>query len=113
MLPREDRAALKKRNALHAAELHIELGNAPKIAESLKDIPTLEALEYLFEQAERHRLAGKHGKAANIIEAAKLVDRKTGDTTLLGIAIDGEGKNEKTTLLVRRLTPKELFENPI
>ncbi len=113
LMPREDRAAIRRRNALHAAELHIEMGNAPKIAEALKDVSALEALEYLFNQAERHRLAGKHGKAASILEAARLVDRKTGETTLLGLAVDGQGADEKTTLLVRRFDPKEVFESPL
>ncbi len=112
-MPAEHRAALKKRNALHAAELHIEIGNAPKIAESLKELPALEALEYLFAQAERHRLAGKHGKAATILEAAKLIDRSKGTGAEISLEIEGSGTNETTTLSVRRLTPAELFTAPI
>ena len=106
-----DRLAFK--NARHSAELHIEVENAAKIAESFKDADTVEALEFLFKKAEKYRKEKKHSKAAAILEAAELIDRKTGLETEIILQTKGSGKNEDTTLSVRRFTPKEVFDSPI
>jgi len=100
-------------NAKHRAALHIEVGNAPKIAEVLKDIPVATALEFLFTQAEKYRRENKHSKTAVILEAASLIDRTTGQATELELKTSGSGKNEETTLSVRRYTPDEIFDSPI
>ena len=104
---------LAVKNAKHSAELHIEVENAAKIAESFKDVPTVHALEFLFKKAEKYRKENKHSKAAAILEAANLIDRKTGIETELVLETKGSGKNEETTLSVRRFTPKEVFDSPI
>lgn len=101
------------KNARHSAELHIEVENATKIAEAFKDVPTIEALSFLFKKAERYRKEGKHGKTAAILEAAELIDRKTGLETEIVLRTSGTGKNEETTLSVRRFTPKEVFDSPV
>lgn len=106
-----DKLALK--NAKHSAELHIEVENAAKIAESFKDVPTVHALEFLFKKAEKYRKENRHGKAKAILEAAELIDRKTGLETEIILQTKGTGKNEETTLSVRRFTPKEVFDEPI
>ena len=104
---------LAVKNAKHSAELHIEVENAAKIAESFKDVPTVHALEFLFQKAEKYREQNNHSKAAAILEAAELIDRKTGIETELILQTKGTGKNEETTLSVRRFTPKEVFDSPI
>ena len=104
---------LAEKNARHSADLHIEVGNAPKIAEAFKDRNTVKALEYLFERAEQYRKENRHNEAAAILEAAELIDRKTGLETELVLESKGEGKNEATTLSVRRFTPKEVFDSPV
>ena len=101
------------KNAKHSAELHIEVENAAKIAESFKDIPTVKALEFLFKKAEKYRKENKHSKAKAILEAAELIDRKTGLETEIILETKGSGKNEDTTLSVRRFTTKEIFDAPI
>lgn len=106
-----EKHALK--NAQHSAELHIEVENAAKIAESFKDIPTVHALEFLFKKAEKYRKEHKLSKTAAILEAAELIDRKTGQETELVLETKGTGKNIETTLSVRKFTPKEVFESPI
>jgi len=101
------------KNAQHSADLHIEVGNAAKIAEAFKDVPTIEALSYLFAKAEKYRTNGKHAKTATILEAAELIDRKTGLETEIVLQTKGMGKDEETTLSVRRFTPKEVFDEPV
>jgi hypothetical protein len=104
---------LVEKNARHSAELHIEVGNAAKIAESFKDVPTVRALEFLFKKAEKYRKENKHAKVAAILEAAELIDRTTGLETEIVLETKGTGKNMETTLSVRRFTPKEVFDEPI
>jgi hypothetical protein len=112
-LPNEEWEKLAIKNAKHGAELHIEVENSKKIAESLKDIPTVHALEFLFKKAEKYRREHKHSKAAAILEAAELIDRKTGLETEIILQTKGTGKNADTTLSVRRFTPKQIFDEPI
>ena len=104
---------LAEKNAKHSAKLHIESHNAAKIAEAFKDVPALKALEFLFKQAEKYRRENKHKKAATVLEAAQLIDRKTGQGTEIVLQTRGEGKNEDTTLSVRRFTPDEIFGEPV
>lgn len=101
------------KNAKHSADLHIEVENAAKIAEAFKDVPTIEALSFLFAKAEKYRKEGRHGKTAAILEAAELIDRKTGLETEIVLQTKGVGKDEETTLSVRRFTPKEVFDAPV
>ena len=104
---------LAEKNAKHLAAIHLELGNPDKIAEAFRDTPTLKALEYLFKQAEKYRKTKQFKKAGVLLEAATLLDRKTGETTELALEIDNRGKEEKTKIYVHRHTPKEIFEKPI
>ncbi|MEI8130435.1 MAG: hypothetical protein WCG55_02925 [bacterium] len=104
---------MAEKNAKHLANLHIETHNAKKIAEVFKDISTVTALEYLFEQAEKYRKENKHSKVAAILEAANLIDRTTGLATEITLKSKGSGKNQDSELYVRRYTPTEIFEEPI
>ena len=94
-----------EKNAKHIAMLHLELGNAPKIAAAFRDVPILTALEFLFEEAEKNRKEKKFKKAKVLLEAATLIDRKTGQ------AIDSRGKEEKTKIYVHRHNPKDILES--
>ncbi len=104
---------LLERNARHAAHLHIETGNAKKIAEVFKDVPVMKALEYLFTLAEHHRKAKRFKKVKTILEAVALIDRKTGKEVDLMLESKGKGKNQDTTIFVGRLTPAQIFAMPI
>jgi|GEM_PF-5599259 len=112
-LTKSERTKLAEQNARHLAGLHIETGNAPKIAEAFKDIFVITALEFLFAAAEKYRAEHKLGKAAVILEAAALIDRTTGIETDIVLGSTGSGKQEETTLSVRRHTPAEIFNMPI
>lgn len=104
---------LAEKNAQHAARLHVEVGNSAKIAEAFKDIPVRNALEFLFELAEKARKEKKMKKVSVILEAVSLIDRKTGERTELTLESSGSGKKEDTKLTVRRFTPAEVFDTPI
>lgn len=104
---------LAEKNAKHIAKLHIESENIEKIAGAFKDTAVATALEFLFTEADRHRKLGNIKKAGVILEAATLIDRKTGDETELTLETAGEGKKQETTLIMRRHTPKEIFDSPI
>ncbi len=104
---------LAHKNARHIALLHLETGNSKKIAEAFRDIPTLKALEFLFAQAEKYRKENNMDKAAVLLEAASLIDRKTGEETEIILETSGSGKNLDTQLFVQKYTPREIFESPI
>ena len=104
---------LAEKNAKHLAKLHIESHNPEKIAEAFKDVEAVKALEFLFKQAEKYRKENKHKKAEIILEAATLINRKTGDATEITLESKGSGKDEDTKLYVRRYTPEEIFGEPI
>lgn len=109
----EEWEKLAIKNAKHKAELHIEVENAAKIAEAFKDVPTVHALEFLFKKAEKYRKENKHSKAKAILEAAELIDRKTGIETEIILETHGSGKQMETSVSIRRFTPKEIFDEPI
>ncbi len=100
-----------EKNAKHIAMLHLELGNAPKIAAAFRDVPILTALEFLFEEAEKNRKEKKFKKAKVLLEAATLIDRKTGQAIDISLEIDSRGKEEKTKIYVHRHNPKDILES--
>ncbi len=100
---------LAEKNAKHLAGLHIETHNSAAIAEAFKHVETVKALEFLFEKAEKYRRENKHAKAAVILEAARLIDRKSGTATELRL----ESNGSDTTLSVKRYMPDEVFGAPI
>ncbi len=104
---------LAEKNAKHLAGLHIESHNAAGIAEAFKNVDTVKALEYLFNAAEKYRKENNHKKAAAILEAATLIDRTTGLATEITLKETGSGKNEDSSLSIRRYTPEEIFGEEI
>src|SRR4051812_15205763 len=99
------------RNAKTRAQIHVETGNTELIAKAMSDLPVLEALEFLFKLADKHRKENKFKKAATILEAVELIDRKNKEGLDIGILIEKQGKkDEKDTVYIRQLTPKEVFE---
>jgi len=101
------------KNAKHSADLHIEVGNAVKIAEAFKDVDVLSALEHLFMMAEKYRKQNQTKKVSVILEAAALINRDTGEETDLVLRLARYGHTEDSTLSIRRHTPREIFESPI
>jgi len=100
-------------NAKHLAGMHMEVGNPEKIAEALKEMPVWQALEYLFAEAEKHRKEGRHAKAETITEAARIIDPRTLEEVELELKERGSGKNQESQLVMRRLTPREVFEKEV
>ncbi len=100
---------LVEKNARHGALIHVEMENPKKVADVMKDVPVLAALEYLFKLAEKYRKANKHKKVQVILEAVALIDRKTGKETDVVLESHGIGKNQKTTVFVGKLTPAQVF----
>ncbi len=104
---------LAEKNARHAALIHVETGNAKKIAEVFADVPVLKTLEFLFKLAEKHRKERKMKKVQTILEAVALIDRETGEETDVVLQSKGSGKNQDTSVFVGRLTPAQVFGTPI
>ncbi len=100
---------LVEKNARHGALIHVEMENPKKVADVMKDVPVLAALEYLFKLAEKYRKANKHKKVSVILEAVALIDRKTGKETDVVLESRGIGKNQNTTVFVGKLTPAQVF----
>lgn len=100
---------LVEKNARHGALIHVEMENPKKVADAMKDVPVLAALEYLFKLAEKYRKANKHKKVQVILEAVALIDRKTGKETDVVLESRGTGKNQNTTVFVGKLTPAQVF----
>ncbi len=104
---------LAEKNAKHLAKLHIEAHNAEEIAEAFKDVEAVKALEFLFREAEKCRRENRHKKVALILEAAKMIDRTSGQAMEMTLETSGSGKDEETQLRVKRYTPSEIFDTPI
>ena len=104
---------LAEKNAQHSAHLHIESGNAAKIAEAFKDVHPQKALEFLFNLAEEARKERKLKRASVILEAVALIDRTTGVETDVIVESHEENHKEKTTVFVQRFTPAEIFASPV
>lgn len=109
---------LAEKNARHGAVLFVELGNAEKIAEAMKDVPILSALEFLFKLAEKHRQSKRFKKVQLILEAVAIINKKTGQKTYVELESTGAGKDESTSVFIsskkpKRLTPAQVFASPI
>lgn len=104
---------LAHKNARHGALFHIETGNTKKIAETLKDMPVLSALQFLFKAAETYRKQNRMKQVATILEAAALIDRKTGQEADIVFKETGQGNKQSSTVFIGRFTPKEIFASPI
>lgn len=101
--------SLVEKNAKHSVLLHVEAGNATRIAEAVKNMPVLSALEFLFALAEKHRKENRSKKVKTILDAVALIDRKTGKETDLALETTGTGKKQDTVLFIGKLTPAEIF----
>ncbi len=109
---------IAEKNARHGAVLFVELGNAEKIAEAMKDVPILKALEFLFRLAEKHRQSKRFKKVQLILEAVAIINKKTGEKTYVELESTGTGKDESTSVFIsnkkpKRLTPAQVFASPI
>jgi hypothetical protein len=104
-----EQARLSTELRKHAATQQIELGQSAKAAKQLSHVDTIEALEHLYNLAERARDINPQAALAALSAAQELPRPEKGAS---GASLQMPEKKAQTKEIVR-LTPKEIFEQPL